>query len=100
MILRPRLIGGMDSAPPTDIDLFVSVLRAPFYLSPCNYECPYCPHPSNVPPPSLVQQLQPAGVAVISADFAVWLVEAGRVSEGRRDGMEVRDGDGVPWRRG
>ncbi len=49
---------------------------------------------------SLVQQLQPAGMAVISADLAVWLVEAGWVGEGRRDGVGVSGGGGVPRRRG
>lgn len=49
---------------------------------------------------SLVQQLQPAGVAVIPANLAVWLVEAGRVCEGRRDSVGIRGGGRVPWRRG
>lgn len=64
-----------------------------FFKSLCSYEPHCCPHPS------LVEQLQPASVAVISADLAVRLVEAGWVAEGRWDGVEVRDGDGVPWRR-
>lgn len=49
---------------------------------------------------SLVQQLQPAGMAVISVDLAVRLVEAGWVGEGWRDGVGVSGGGGVPWRRG
>lgn len=49
---------------------------------------------------SLVQQLKPTGVAVISADLAVRLVEAGGVGKGWRDGVGVRCGCGVPWRRG
>lgn len=48
---------------------------------------------------SLVQQLQPAGVAVISADLAVLLVEAGRVGEGGRNGVGVGGWDRVPRRR-
>lgn len=83
-ILQPLLIGGMSlkSAPLTDFST----------------ERHYRPRPSAS---SLVQQLQPAGVAVISADLAVLLlVEAGRVAEGRGDGVEVGDGGGVPRRRG
>lgn len=47
---------------------------------------------------SLVQQ--PAGVAVISADLAVRLVEAGWVGKGWSDGVEIGGEDRVPWRRG
>lgn len=39
-------------------------------------------------------------MAVISADLAVWLVEAGGVGEGRRDRVGLRGGGGVPWRMG
>lgn len=49
---------------------------------------------------SLVQQLQTAGVAVISADLAVPLVEAGWVGKGWRYGLEIGGGGRVPWRRG
>lgn len=49
---------------------------------------------------SLVQQLQMAGVVVISADLAVRLVKTRRVAKGQGDGRDVRDGGGVPRRRG
>lgn len=49
---------------------------------------------------SLVQQLQMAGVVVISADLAVRLVKTRRVAKGQGDERDVRDGGGVPRRRG
>lgn len=48
---------------------------------------------------SFVKQLQPASVAIISADLAIRLIEAGRVGEGLGNGVGVRGGGGVPWRR-
>lgn len=38
-------------------------------------------------------------MAVVAADLAVWLVNAGRVGEGRREGVIVRGGNRVPRRR-
>lgn len=48
---------------------------------------------------SFVEQLKPAGVAVVSADLAVGLVEVGGVGERRRERVVVRGGDGVSRRR-
>lgn len=47
---------------------------------------------------SLVEELEAAGMAVVAADLAVWLVNAGGVREGRRDGVIVRGGKRVPGR--
>ncbi len=49
-----------------------------------------------VPPGSLVEELQSAGVAV-AVDLAVGLVEGGGVGEGGREGVVVGGREGVSW---
>lgn len=52
-----------------------------------------------VPPGSLVEELQSAGVAVVAVDLAVGLVEGGGVGEGGREGVVVGGRERVSWRR-
>ena len=92
VVLWPLLIGGneLQSQPLTDLIFHLYVAKDVIAVSP----------PMLTTAVSLVQQLQPASVAIVSADLAIRLVEAGRVGEGRGNGVGVRGGGGVPRRRG
>ncbi len=68
-----------------------SLFLLPSFSSPCSHL-----HFIPVPPGSLVEELQSAGVAVVAVDLAVRLVEGGGVGEGR-EGVVAGGREGVSW---